>query len=84
MIVPEIGGATVFPELKLTLFPSKHDAVLWWNLFPNGEQDMTTLHAGCPVLIGEKWGKIFKTLMQFSVFLLFHEIFMKFWNYFEI
>jgi len=52
---PEAGGATVFPELKLTLFPSKNDAVFWHNLLKSGEGDMTTRHAACPVLAGIKW-----------------------------
>jgi len=52
---PEAGGATVFPELKLTLFPVKYDAVFWHNLYKSGEGDMTTRHAACPVLAGIKW-----------------------------
>jgi len=52
---PEAGGATVFPEIKLTLFPSKGDAVFWHNLKKSGEGDMTTRHAACPVLAGIKW-----------------------------
>jgi prolyl 4-hydroxylase len=52
---PEAGGATVFPELKISLFPSKNDAVFWFNLLKSGEGDMTTRHAACPVLAGNKW-----------------------------
>lgn len=52
---PEAGGATVFPELKLTLYPSKNDAVFWFNLYKSGEGDMSTRHAACPVLAGIKW-----------------------------
>ena len=26
---PDAGGATVFPELKLSLFPTKNDCVFW-------------------------------------------------------
>lgn len=32
-------------------------AIFWWNLHRNGQGDVDTLHAGCPVLIGDKWGK---------------------------
>jgi hypothetical protein len=32
-------------------------ALFWWNLHRNGEGDDDTLHAGCPVLVGDKWGK---------------------------
>ena len=31
------------------------DAVLWWNVKENGKEDLGTLHAGDPVLAGEKW-----------------------------
>lgn len=53
-----LGGATVFTELGLSVFPIKHAALFWMNLHPTGEGDVTTLHAGCPVLRGSKWGKI--------------------------
>lgn len=32
-------------------------AVLWYNLKRNGEGDMRVVHAGCPVLYGDKWGE---------------------------
>lgn len=32
-------------------------ALFWWNLHRSGEGDGDTLHAGCPVLVGDKWGK---------------------------
>ena len=35
----------------------KGDAAFWYNLKRSGEQDMMTLHAACPVLVGSKWGK---------------------------
>ena len=28
----------------------------WYNLKKSGETDSRTLHAGCPVLVGYKWG----------------------------
>lgn len=52
---PEAGGATVFPRLKIALFPTKNDAVFWYNLKKSGEGDMITRHAACPVLAGIKW-----------------------------
>ncbi|KAL7983138.1 hypothetical protein Chor_010480 [Crotalus horridus] len=30
-------------------------ALFWWNLRKNGQGDEDTLHAGCPVLAGDKW-----------------------------
>ncbi|XP_073949588.1 prolyl 4-hydroxylase subunit alpha-1 [Choristoneura fumiferana] len=49
------GGATVFTELGLSVFPIKHAALFWMNLHPSGEGDMATRHAACPVLRGSKW-----------------------------
>jgi prolyl 4-hydroxylase len=55
MSQPEAGGATVFPILKVSLFPTKGDAAFWFNILHTGEGDMSTRHAGCPVLAGTKW-----------------------------
>ncbi|XP_068632376.1 prolyl 4-hydroxylase subunit alpha-1-like [Battus philenor] len=49
------GGATVFTELGLSVFPVKNAAVFWMNLHPSGEGDIATRHAACPVLRGSKW-----------------------------
>ncbi|XP_030020588.1 prolyl 4-hydroxylase subunit alpha-2 isoform X2 [Manduca sexta] len=49
------GGATVFTELGLSLFPVKRAAAFWLNLHPSGEGDLATRHAACPVLRGSKW-----------------------------
>ncbi|XDV27931.1 hypothetical protein PO909_031372, partial [Leuciscus waleckii] len=51
----EIGGDTVFPEVGVALKPKKGSAVFWYNLKKNGTLDLDTLHAGCPVLVGNKW-----------------------------
>lgn len=51
----EIGGATVFPDIGVATRPKKGSAVFWYNLHKNGELDLNTRHAGCPVLVGNKW-----------------------------
>ncbi|KAK6010488.1 oxidoreductase, 2OG-Fe(II) oxygenase family protein [Ostertagia ostertagi] len=55
MTQPERGGATVFNHLGTAVFPSKFDALFWYNLLRSGEGDLRTRHAACPVLLGVKW-----------------------------
>jgi prolyl 4-hydroxylase len=49
------GGATVFPELKLTVGPKKGAGVYFEYCNSRGQVDPLTLHGGMPVLAGEKW-----------------------------
>lgn len=51
----EKGGETVFPYLKLRIPARKGTAAFWYNLRTTGEGDVFTRHAGCPVLLGNKW-----------------------------
>jgi prolyl 4-hydroxylase len=51
----ESGGATVFPEIGLEIRPLPGRAVYFTYLDANGAVDPRSLHAGAPVLAGEKW-----------------------------
>lgn len=52
---PDEGGDTYFPELEMSVRPRKGSAVYfeYWNL--RGELDGRCLHAGMPVIRGDKW-----------------------------
>ncbi|XP_070552370.1 prolyl 4-hydroxylase subunit alpha-1-like isoform X1 [Ptychodera flava] len=64
----EYGGGTVFVKHGVRAEPKKGDATFWFNLNKAGETDLSTKHAGCPVLLGEKWvvNKWFNYHEQFS------------------
>lgn len=51
----EDGGGTQFPEVGLTVVPKKGSAVYFEYCNAAGDVDPLTLHAGMPVLAGEKW-----------------------------
>ncbi|XP_060929655.1 prolyl 4-hydroxylase subunit alpha-3 [Limanda limanda] len=51
----EAGGSTAFIYANFSAPVVERAAIFWWNLHRNGEGDADTLHAGCPVLIGDKW-----------------------------
>ncbi|XP_041665794.1 prolyl 4-hydroxylase subunit alpha-3 isoform X2 [Cheilinus undulatus] len=51
----EAGGSTAFIYANFSVPVVEKAAVFWWNLHKNGKGDEDTLHAGCPVLIGDKW-----------------------------
>ena len=55
LVQPESGGKTSFPKLSLGFDPKVGDALCWWNVNDAGKEDPATLHAGEPVLQGEKW-----------------------------
>jgi prolyl 4-hydroxylase len=49
------GGFTAFPKLGITVEPKKGNAVVFANIRADKSPDERTLHAGTPVLRGEKW-----------------------------
>lgn len=49
------GGATVFPEMDLSIYPKKGSALYFSYFNTKGKVDPLTLHAGAPVIKGEKW-----------------------------
>lgn len=51
----EAGGETTFPELGLRVFPLPGGGVFFRNLNEAGQRHPLSLHAGAPVLRGEKW-----------------------------
>jgi prolyl 4-hydroxylase len=51
----EAGGETIFPEVDETVQAIQGDAVLFYNLTPEGQPDPLSLHGSTPVITGEKW-----------------------------
>ncbi|XP_076002077.1 prolyl 4-hydroxylase subunit alpha-3 [Genypterus blacodes] len=51
----EAGGRTAFIYANFSVPVVERAAIFWWNLHRNGQGDDDTLHAGCPVLVGDKW-----------------------------
>ncbi|XP_012695400.1 prolyl 4-hydroxylase subunit alpha-3 [Clupea harengus] len=51
----EAGGSTAFIYANFSVPVVQNAALFWWNLHRNGQGNRDTLHAGCPVLVGDKW-----------------------------
>ncbi|WP_138752541.1 2OG-Fe(II) oxygenase [Paenibacillus sinopodophylli] len=51
----EEGGETAFPMLNISVIPNKGMAVYFEYFYSNHELNDFTLHAGTPVIKGEKW-----------------------------
>jgi prolyl 4-hydroxylase len=49
------GGETYFPRLQRGFKGRKGDALLFWNVTPEGAPDTLTMHTGAPPVSGEKW-----------------------------
>ena len=54
---------------RLSVTPHAGRAVLFYSQHPNGEEDSSSLHGGCPVLQGEKWAVSF---LQYRYFTIIH------------
>ena len=52
-----MGGRTAFPNIGLSATAEKGAAVFWYNLNRDGTEDDNSMHGGCPVLYGVKWGE---------------------------
>uniref|UniRef100_A0A672RVT2 Prolyl 4-hydroxylase subunit alpha 3 n=1 Tax=Sinocyclocheilus grahami TaxID=75366 RepID=A0A672RVT2_SINGR len=37
------------------LFAFQNSVLFWWNLHRNGQENVDTFHADCPVIVGDKW-----------------------------
>lgn len=51
----EAGGATHFTALGFQIEPQPGTLLIWNNALPDGRPNEATLHAGAPVLAGEKY-----------------------------
>lgn len=51
----EQGGETIFPKLNFSVCPQKGMAVYFEYFYNDQALNELTLHAGAPVVIGEKW-----------------------------
>jgi prolyl 4-hydroxylase len=49
------GGATVLPDINLSVYPKKGSALYFSYFNSKGQVDPSTLHGGAPVVAGEKW-----------------------------
>ena len=51
----ELEGATVFTRLGVAVRPVRNAAIFWYNFNASAMPDVESPHAGCPVLLGQKW-----------------------------
>jgi len=65
------GGGTAFPAINQVFLPKIGTAVVWNNLYPDGSINPDTIHAGQPILTGEKYiiTKWFRELGTGNMFL---------------
>ncbi|KAL5282838.1 hypothetical protein ACFFRR_005725 [Megaselia abdita] len=51
----DFGGSTAFPYLSVNVKAEKGKLLYWENIHAGGDVDFRTKHAGCPVVLGNKW-----------------------------
>ena len=51
----EEGGHTFFPEIEAAIEPEPGVLLIWNNALPDGTPNEATLHAGTPVVKGQKY-----------------------------
>jgi prolyl 4-hydroxylase len=51
----EEGGGTNFKKIDYTIIPKAGNAVVWNNYHPDGKVNPNTLHAGLPIVKGQKY-----------------------------
>ncbi|XP_030373148.1 prolyl 4-hydroxylase subunit alpha-1-like [Scaptodrosophila lebanonensis] len=61
----ELGGATLFSKLNITVWPQKGSALIWYNLDRSGRPDVLTEHCICPIIVGNRW-TLTQTLMEWD------------------
>ncbi|CAG2176441.1 unnamed protein product [Oppiella nova] len=49
------GGVGVFPELNVTVWPTKYSTGFWYSFDKSGQLDRHMHHSACPILVGHKW-----------------------------
>ncbi|KAH8409887.1 hypothetical protein KR009_000306 [Drosophila setifemur] len=55
-----VGGATIFPAINITIQPKKGAALFWYNLHNNCEPNPLARHAVCPMIMGNRWERIYR------------------------
>ena len=50
----DLGGNTIFPNLSLSVKPSKGTALFWFNFDSKMKDYDEIIHMGCPVIRGNK------------------------------
>uniref|UniRef100_A0A672RW12 Prolyl 4-hydroxylase subunit alpha 3 n=1 Tax=Sinocyclocheilus grahami TaxID=75366 RepID=A0A672RW12_SINGR len=51
----EAGGFTAFIYANFSVPVVENSVLFWWNLHRNGQENVDTFHADCPVIVGDKW-----------------------------